>query len=93
MSRNGMLTIGLSILVGTGPGTTLTGLTVTPAHAEEQVSTDSQMDAPRWGDASGEKGEVEAPRSQDQTNDGGDVQAPRWGDQGGEQGEVEAPRA
>ena len=108
MSRNGMLTIGLSILVGTGPGTTLTGLTVTPAHAEEQVSAGSQLEAPRWGDASGEKGEVEAPRwgdasgekgeveaprSQDQSTDGGDVQAPRWGDQGGEQGEVEAPRA
>jgi hypothetical protein len=93
MSRNGMLNIGLSILVGTGLGTTLTGLTVTSAHAEEQLSTGSRMEAPRWGDASGEKGEVEAPRWGDASGEKGDVQAPRWGDQGGEQGEVEAPRA
>ena len=109
MSRNGLLTIGLSILVGTGLGTTLAGLTATPARADgavEQVSHQMQaprwgdagseqgeVEAPRWGDASGEEGEVESPRGQDQTTDGQDVQSPRWGDQGSEQGEVEAPRA
>jgi len=94
MSRNGLMTIGLSILVGTGLGTTLTGLGATPARADvilQQVS--NQMEAPRWGDTGGEKGEVEAPRAPDQTTDSQDVQAPRWGDQGSEQGEVEAPRA
>jgi hypothetical protein len=109
MSRKGLMTIALSMLVGTGLGTTLTGLSATRAHADvalEQVS--DQMEAPRWGDAAGEQGEVEAPRwgdtgseqgeveaprGQDQTTDGQDVQAPRWGDQGSEQGEVEAPRA
>jgi hypothetical protein len=85
MSRTVIVTIGLSILVGTGLGTTVSGLGAHPASADvirQPVS---------WGDTGGEKGEVEAPRGVDQITDG--QSAPRWGDQGGEQGEVEAPRA
>lgn len=37
MSRNGLLTIGLSLLVGTGLGTTLSGLTAPPARADVAV--------------------------------------------------------
>jgi hypothetical protein len=96
MNRKGLVTIGLSLLVGTGLGTTLPGLGVTPARAADviqRVSTGDRMEAPRWGEQGGEQGEVEAPRAADQTTDGGSgVQAPRWGDQGGEKGETEAPR-
>jgi hypothetical protein len=100
------MTIGLSILVGTGLGTTLTGVRITPKMTPEHHAVTLQpvnwgdaggekgeVEAPRWGDAGSESGEVEAPRGPDQTTDGQDVQAPRWGEQGSEQGEVEAPRA
>jgi hypothetical protein len=76
MSRNALMTIALSILVGTGLGTTLSGfrtpLPMTPTRHPVMIEHVG------WGDAGGEKGEVEAPRG---------------GDQGSEQGEVEAPRA
>jgi hypothetical protein len=108
MSRKAIVSIGLSILVGTGLGTTLSGLGVRPSKADVPATVSmtvqpvnwgdaggekGEVEAPRWGDTGGEKGEVESPRGADQTTDGQGVQSPRGGDQGGEQGEVEAPRA
>ena len=86
MSRKALMTIGLSILVGTGLGTTLTGFRMTPEHRAvtlQQVNwgdagrEKGEVEAPRWGDTGSENGEVEAPRGPDQTTDGQDVQAPR----------------
>jgi hypothetical protein len=74
MSRNALMTIGLSILVGTGLGTTLGGLrtpAMTPTHHPVTIQHVS------WGDAGSEKGEVEAPRSGDQGGGRAEVEAPR----------------
>jgi hypothetical protein len=87
MSRTAIVTIGLSILGGTGLGTTVSGLGARPASADVILQPVSR------GDTGGEKGEVEAPRGIDQITDGQSAPTPRWGDQGGEQGEVEARRA
>jgi hypothetical protein len=73
----------VSILVGTGLGTTVSGLGAHPA------SGDVILQPVSWGDTGGAKGEIEAPRGVDQITDGQSTPAPRWG----EQGEVEAPRA
>lgn len=81
MNRKAWLTVGLSLLVGTGIGTTLPGVVTTSARAESPVASVSgvraQVQLIRWGDAGGEQGEIESPR---------------WGDAGTEKGEIEAPR-
>ena len=112
MNRKALLTMGLSLLVGTGIGTTLPKVVMTSVSAESPVASVSsvraqtelirwgdasgeqgEVESPRWGDAGTEKGELEAPRGHEQTTDGDDGQAPRWGDSGTEKGELEAPRA
>ena len=96
MNRKTWLTVGLSLLVGTGIGTTLPGAVMTSASAESPVASVSSVRAQteliRWGDASGEQGEVEAPRWGDAGTEKGEIEAPRWGDAGTEKGEIEAPR-
>ncbi len=105
MNRKGLLTIGISLLLGTGIGTTLPSIATAAANtahhgAQVQLARwgdaggeQGEVESPRWGDQGGEQGEVEAPRGGDQTTDQGDIQAPRWGTASGEQGEVEAPRS
>src|ERR1700719_1965758 len=113
MNRKTWFTVGLSVLVGTGIGTTLPGVVRTSASAESPVASVSsvraqtqlirwgdasgeqgEIESPRWGDAGTEQGEIEAPHGHEQTTDGDDGQAaPRWGDTGTEKGELEAPRA
>ena len=80
MSGKTWLTVGLSVLLGTGIGGTLVpGMSVRSAAAESGIVRGmGQVQNARWGDQGGEQGEVESPR---------------WGDQGGEQGEVESPRS
>ena len=99
MSRKGWLTIGLSLLLGTGFSAAVSGAGVPSAHGQDAIDDGTitehrvQVEPARWGDQSGEQGEVEAPRWGDQSDEKGEVEAPRWGDQSGEQGEVESPRA
>jgi len=105
MNRKGLLTIGISLLLGTGIGTTLPSIASAASntgHHSTQVQLarwgdasgeGGEVESPRWGEQGGEQGEVEAPRGSDQTTDQGDIQAPRWGDANGEQGEVESPRS
>jgi len=100
MSRKGWLTIGLSLLLGTGFSAAVPGAGVLTAHGQDVIDDGNitehraQAQLARWGDgeAGGEQGEVESPRWGDQSGEKGEVEAPRWGDQGGEQGEIESPR-
>ncbi len=105
MNRKGLMTVGISLLLGTGIGTTLPSIASAAsntAHHGAQVllarwgdasGEPTEVESPRWGSQGTEQGEVEAPRGSYQTTDQGDIQAPRWGDAGGEQGEVESPRS
>jgi len=101
MSRKGWLTIGLSLLLGTGFSAAVPGAGVLSAHGQDVIDDGNitehraQVQLARWGDgeAGGEQGEIESPRWGDQSGEQGEVEAPRWGDQGGEQGEIESPRA
>ena len=94
MSRKGWLTIGLSLMLGTGFGA------VASAHGQDVIDDGNitehraQVQLARWGDgeAGGEQGEIESPRWGDQSGEKGEIESPRWGDQSGEKGEVEAPR-
>jgi hypothetical protein len=98
MSRKGWLTIGLSLLLGTGFSATVPGAGVLTAHGQDVIDDGNitehraQVELARWGDQSGEQGEVESPRWGDQNGEQGEIESPRWGDQSGEKGEVEAPR-
>jgi hypothetical protein len=82
MSRRGWLTVGLSVLLGTGFGAVTPGVGL--AHGQDVIDDGNitehraPIQSARWGDQGGEQGEIESPR---------------WGDQGGEKGEVESPRA
>ena len=93
MSRKGWLTVGLSLMLGTGFGATAS------AHGQDVIDDGNitehraQVELARWGDQSGEQGEIESPRWGNQSGEKGEVEAPRWGDQSGEQGEIESPRA
>ena len=101
MSRKGWLTIGLSLLLGTGFSAAVPGAGVLSAHGQDVIDDGNitehraQVQLARWGDgeAGGEQGEIESPRWGDQSGEKGEVEAPRWGDQSGEQGEIESPRA
>ncbi|HKW91181.1 MAG TPA: hypothetical protein VJX92_04725 [Methylomirabilota bacterium] len=105
MSRKGLLTIGISLLLGTGIGTTLPSIASAASNAGHHGTQvllarwggangeQGEVESPRWGTQGTEQGEVEAPRGSDQTTDQGGIQAPRWGEAGSEQGEVESPRA
>jgi hypothetical protein len=98
MSRKGWLTLGLSLLLGTGVTAAVPAVGVQTARAQDVldygniIEHRAQVQAARWGDESGEQGEIEAPRWGDQSGEQGEIEAPRWGDQSGEQGEIEAPR-
>ena len=98
MSRKGWLTIGLSLLLGTGFSAAVPGAGVLSAHGQDVIDDGNitehraQVELARWGDQSGEQGEVESPRWGDQSGEKGEIESPRWGDQSGEKGEVEAPR-
>jgi len=99
MSRKGWLTIGLSLLLGTGFSAAVPAGTLT-AHGQDVIDDGNitehraQVELARWGDgeAGGEQGEIESPRWGDQSGEKGEIESPRWGDQSGEKGEVEAPR-
>ena len=100
MSRKGWLTIGLSLLLGTGFSAAVPGAGVLSAHGQDVIDDGNitehraQVQLARWGDgeAGGEQGEVESPRWGDQSGEKGEIESPRWGDQSGEQGEIESPR-
>jgi len=87
MNRKAWLTVGLSVLLGSGIAS------VAPVGATPATEHGARVQIVRWGDQGGEQGEVESPRWGDQGSEQGEVESPRWGDQGGEQGEVESPRA
>ena len=101
MSRKGWLTVGLSLLLGTGFTAAVPGMGIQSARAQDVINDGNimehraQFELARWGDGdvSGEQGEIESPRWGAQRGEKGEVQAPRWGDQSGEQGEIESPRA
>jgi hypothetical protein len=102
MSRKGWLTIGLSLLLGTGFSAAVPGAGVLSAHGQDVIDDGNitehraQVQLARWGngEAGGEQGEIESPRWGDGEAGGGqgEIESPRWGDQSGEKGEVEAPR-
>jgi len=100
MSRKGWLTIGLSLLLGTGFSAAVPGTGVLTAHGQDVIDDGNitehraQVELARWGDgeAGGEQGEVESPRWGDQSGEKGEIESPRWGDQSVEQGEIESPR-
>ena len=98
MSRKGWLTVGLSLLLGTGFTAAVPGMGIQSARAQDVIDDGNitehraQVELARWGDASGEKGEIESPRWGSASGEQGEVEAPRWGDQSGEQGEIESPR-
>ena len=102
MSHKRWLTVGLSLLLGTGFAAAVPGVGIQSARAQDVINDGNitehraQVELARWGDgdASGEQGEIESPRWGDGGASGeqGEVEAPRWGDQSGEQGEIESPR-
>jgi hypothetical protein len=102
MNRKTWLTVGLSVLLGSGitsaapvgaAPVTEHGARVQIVRWGDQGGEQGEVESPRWGDQNGEQGEVESPRWGDQNGEQGEVESPRWGDQNGEQGEVESPRA
>ena len=108
MSRKGWLTVGLSLMLGAGFGTAASAhgqdviddgnitehrAQVGQARWGDQSGEQGEIESPRWGDQGGEKGEIESPRWGDQSGEKGEVESPRWGDDSGEKGEVESPRA
>ncbi len=59
MNRKAWLTVGLSLLLGTGFAGTMSGMGIR-AMIADQAGT---VETARWGDQGDEQGEVEAPRS------------------------------
>ena len=100
MSRKRWLTVGLSLLLGTGFTAAVPGMGIQSARAQDVIDDGNitehraQVELARWGDASGEQGEIESPRwgDGDASGEQGEIESPRWGSASGEQGEVEAPR-
>ena len=59
-----LMMVGLSVLLGMGVGTVLPARTAQAGDAIESggaTNRADEMEAPRWGDAGTEKGEMEAP--------------------------------
>ena len=73
MNRKAWLTVGLSLLPGTGFVGTMPGMGVR-AMIGDQAGT---VETARWGDQGGEQGEVEAPRSGYQGGEQTDGGSPR----------------
>lgn len=86
MNRKTWLTVGLSVLLGSGiAGAAPVGATPVAEHG-------ARVQIVRWGDQGGEQGEVESPRWGDQGSEQGEVESPRAGHQGGDQTDAGAPR-
>ena len=83
MSGKAWLTVGLSVLLGTGVAGAMPGMGVRAAQAESGIARGivtghgAQVQAARWGDENGEQGEVESPRSGYQGGDQTDAGSPR----------------
>ena len=98
MSGKTWLTVGLSVLLGTGVAGTMPGMGARSAWAESVIARGiatghgGQVQAARWGETSGEQGEVEAPRWGDTSGEQGEVESPRSGYQGGDQTDAGSPR-
>src|SRR5260370_36382656 len=94
MSGKTWLTVGLSVLLGSGIAGAMPGNAGAESVTARGGTTGhgAQVQAARWGDENGEQGEVESPRWGDQNGEQGEVESPRWGGQSGEQGEGESPR-
>ena len=94
MTGKTWLTVGLSVLLGTGIAGAMPG----NAGAESVIARGgttgygAQVQAARWGDENGEQGEVESPRWGDQSGEQGEVESPRSGYQGGDQTDTGSPR-
>jgi hypothetical protein len=98
MSGKTWLTVGLSMLLGTGVAGAMPGMGVRAAQAESGIARGivtghtAQVQAARWGDENGEQGEVESPRWGNQSGEQGEVESPRSGYQGGDQTDAGSPR-
>ena len=79
MSGKTWLTVGLSVVLGTGVAGAMPGSAGAESVIARGVTTGhgAQVQAARWGDQSGEQGEVESPRSGYQGGDQTDAGSPR----------------
>ena len=71
MNRKAWLTVGLSVLLGSGIAS------VAPVGATPVTEHGARVQIVRWGDQGGEQGEVESPRAGHQGGDQTDAGAPR----------------
>jgi hypothetical protein len=71
MNRKTWLTVGLSVLLGSGIAS------AAPVGATSVTEHGARVQIVRWGDQGGEQGEVESPRWGDQGGDQTDAGAPR----------------
>jgi hypothetical protein len=94
MSGKTWLTVGLSVLLGTGVAGAMPGSAGAESVIARGVTTGhgAQVQAARWGDENGEQGEIESPRWGDQSGEQGEVESPRSGYQGGDQTDAGSPR-
>jgi hypothetical protein len=92
-NRKTVRVMGAFLIAGTGMLGALGPVRHAAAAWGDATGEQGEIEAPRWGDASGEKGEIESPRWGDASGEKGEIEAPRWGDASGEKGEIEAPRS
>ena len=85
MNRKTWLTVGLSVLLGSGIAS------AAPVGAASVAEHGARVQIVRWGDQGSEQGEVESPRWGDQGSEQGEVESPRAAHQGGDQTDVGAP--
>lgn len=71
MNRKTWLTVGLSVLLGSGIASAV------PVGATPVTEHGARVQIVRWGDQGGEQGEVESPRGGYQGGDQTDAGAPR----------------
>ena len=71
MNRKTWLTVGLSVLLGSGI------TSAAPVGATPVTEPGARVQVVRWGDQGGEQGEVESPRGGYQGGDQTDAGAPR----------------
>ena len=71
MNRKTWLTVGLSVLLGSGIAS------AAPVGATPVTEHGARVQVVRWGDQGGEQGEVESPRGGYQGGDQTDAGAPR----------------
>ncbi len=94
MSGKTWLTVGLSVVLGTGVAGAMPGSAGAESVIARGVTTGhgAQVQTARWGDENGEQGEIESPRWGDQSGEQGEVESPRSGYQGGDQTDTGSPR-